>query len=105
MIGRGEIYAANQRALELSDALRLVAEDLGWGETGGDPIELTSPPDVLKRSFTRPLNGAAKLYDTQGGAWEEARQQEREVRTVQEACDAVLAKLGETQRDGEPQVS
>jgi hypothetical protein len=45
--------AARRLALEYSDELRLVSEDLGWGEGTGEAVELRTPPDVLQRALTR----------------------------------------------------
>jgi len=97
MIGRGDYVAATQRALELSDVLRFVADDLGWGERRGNSIESRSPKDVLKRVSTRLLRGAATVEKHRGGDWEQAREEEAENQLVKEACSAALAELDQSQ--------
>jgi hypothetical protein len=91
--------AADRLAREFSDDLRLILDDLGWGEGGGEPLELTTPPDVIRRVVTRLQDRA----ETQRATQEEERavRQEREEQTqrLMEACRRVLAELGD---GGEP---
>jgi hypothetical protein len=93
LVNRRDFEAATRRALELSDALRLVVEDLGWGEGSGGPVTLSSPPDVLERTCTRLRTLAIGHRKSQEGEWEEARREEEDDRLIEEACDAVLAAL------------
>ncbi len=44
-------------------------EDLGWGEGSGGELQLTSPPDVLRRVITR--------MQRQAEVEEEAEEEER----------------------------
>ncbi len=45
---------ADRLGREYSDELRLVLDDLGWGDgPGGEAIELTTEVDVLRRVFGR----------------------------------------------------
>ncbi len=60
---RAENYeAADHLGREYSDDLRLVTDDLGWGEGTGETVELTTPPDVLRRALSR-LRDAAVSHD------------------------------------------
>jgi len=52
VVTAGDYQAAERLAWEYSDALRLVSEDLGWGEGPPGSIELKTPPDVLERACT-----------------------------------------------------
>jgi hypothetical protein len=55
-VDAGKFDAADRIASECSDALRLIVTDLRWGKAHAGDIELTSPPDVLRRIFTRLLD-------------------------------------------------
>lgn len=85
---------ADRLAREFSDDLRLILDDLGWGEGGGEPFELTSPPDVLRRVCTRMGGRAEELQEVE--AEERAERQAREERTQRtlETCRRVLGELG-----------
>lgn len=83
---------------EYSDDLRLVLDDLGWGEGLGGPIGLTTPPDVLRRALTRLRDAAVNLDAGQEKERAEVREAEERNRLVVEACRRVLAGLDETQR-------
>jgi hypothetical protein len=79
---------------EFSDELRLIVDDLGWGERSGDePIELTTPPDVVQRVVER----IAALAEDSDAAEEETRAAlraaEEEHQQVRETCDQILADL------------
>jgi hypothetical protein len=78
---------------EYSDDLRLVLDDLGFGEGTGEPVELTTPPDVLARVFSRMLEHAENVEEEQ----REVRAMEQRNRIVMEVCRQVLADL-----DGAP---
>lgn len=56
-----EYVTAAERAREFTDHLLLVLNDLGWGDTkaSSESIELTTPPDVVRRSMSRLLCSAA----------------------------------------------
>lgn len=80
---------------EFSDLLRLVVDDLGWGEEREEAIEFTAPPDVLQRGI-EVVKREALVEDN------EQRQKRLEVAEMQieredtvEACDQILAQLAE----------
>jgi hypothetical protein len=85
---------ADRLAREFSDDLRLILDDLGWGECKDEPLELTSPPDVLRRVCTRMRGRAEELQEVE--AEERTERQAREERTQQtlETCRRVLGELG-----------
>jgi hypothetical protein len=66
--GAQDWETADEVAREFADNLRLIVDDLGWGEGGGEPLELITPPDVLRRVLTR----------VQGKAEEQLRVEEEE---------------------------
>jgi hypothetical protein len=85
--------AADRLGREYSDILRLVLGDLGWGEETGGPVDLTVPPDVLRRVFTRLRDLASNHAATVEEELQEARQMEERNRLVMEVCHEVLAAL------------
>lgn len=90
----GRYETADRLGREYSDELRLVLDDLGWGDgPGGPTIELTTPPDVLRRVFGRLAgSGTAKPASGEEGPIDSRELDERD-RLVGEACETVLAAL------------
>lgn len=85
---------ADRLGREYSDDLRLILDDLGWGDRPGTAaIELTTPPDVLRRVFGRLRDSASGERDQQQKEWVESRELEERNRLVGEACQVVLAAL------------
>jgi len=84
---------------EYSDDLRMLLDDLGFGGGTGEPVELTSDPDVLRRVLPRLRELAERHTASLKPQWAEARQIEERNRLVTEACETVLAGL-EDGRDG-----
>lgn len=92
---QSENYAAAERlSREYSDDLRLLLDGLGFGEGSGEPIELTVPPEVLRRVLPRMCESAKNHAESQQSEWAEAREMEARNRVVTEACRSVLAALG-----------
>jgi hypothetical protein len=90
---------ADRLGREYSDVLRLISDDLGWGECspGAETFKLTTAPDVRRRVFTRLQKLVAEeRADRQLAGIENAEDEERGS-LVDEACQVVLAAL-----DGEP---
>lgn len=94
VVQAGNFEAAERLGREYSDDLRLLLDDLGFGEGTGKPVELTTPPDVLARVLTR-LRDAASSHaaSVEEERWE-ARAMEERNRLVVGACQEVLASLG-----------
>jgi hypothetical protein len=76
-----------------SDDLRFIVDDLGWGDGPGGAIELSTPPDVLRRVFSRLHDMIAGQTACAEEEWVEAQRQERQSRLVAEACRHVLVAL------------
>jgi hypothetical protein len=93
-----ENYDAVERlARAYSDDLWLVTDDLGWGDGPGGTVELSTPPDVLRRALSR-LRDAAVSHDaSQQELRAEVRESERRDHLVVEACRRVLTDLDGTQ--------
>jgi hypothetical protein len=84
---------ADRMGREFSDYLRLVVDDLGWGESSSEALELTTAADVLRRVFTLMQKRAEERREVEEE--ERAELTEREERTSQlmEVCRRVLAEL------------
>ncbi|HYJ21743.1 MAG TPA: hypothetical protein VEW07_06955 [Solirubrobacterales bacterium] len=48
-----DFEGAERIAREYSDDLRLLLDDLGIGDGDGGPVELTAPPELLRRALPR----------------------------------------------------
>jgi hypothetical protein len=94
VVQNDDFEAAERLGREYSDDLRLVLDDLGFGEGTGEAVELTSPPDVLTRVLTRMDEHAAGHAASVGAEQMEAREMEVRDRLVMEACRNVLTDLG-----------
>ena len=84
---------AGRAGQDFSDDLRLIVEDLGWGEGGGEGLELTTPPEVLRRVLTRMQKRGEERRAVE--AEERAELQQREERTAEllEVCRRVLDEV------------
>jgi hypothetical protein len=78
---------ADRLACEYTDDLRLVLDDLGWGDGSDEDLDLSTPPDVLRRVLTRMQERAEEEERAEGMRREEQRQR------LMEACRRVLAEL------------
>jgi hypothetical protein len=86
--------AAEHLGRGYSDDLRLVLDDLGgFGDGSGEPVELTTPPDVLRRVFGRQRDQAISHSASTEQDRVEANEMEARNRLVVEACRQVLADL------------
>lgn len=84
---------ADRVAREFSDDLRLILGDLGWGEGAGEPLELATPPDVLRRVLTRMQEGAEAIQAMEQQERAEIQRREERTQRVLEACRRVLGEL------------
>jgi hypothetical protein len=72
-IQAGKFDAAERMGQEFSDDLRLLVNDLGFGEGEGKPVELTSPPAVLRRALPRLRDLSAGHSDSHKAEFAELR--------------------------------
>jgi hypothetical protein len=84
---------AERLGREYCDDLRLLLGDLGFGEGSGEPLELSAPPDVLRRVLPRMRERAQGHIASVEDQWIEAEEMKERSRLVAEACDTVLAGL------------
>ena len=80
-------------AREYVDDLRLVLEDLGWGEGDGEALQLTTPPAVLRRVLTRMQEQAEGARAAEAEEREESRLREERRQRLMQTCRRVLAEL------------
>lgn len=85
--------AAERLGREYSDDLRLLLDDLGFGEGPSGSIGLTTPPDLLRRALPRLRDAAVSHSASLEGELAEAREAQERDRLVAEACRSVLAGL------------
>jgi hypothetical protein len=91
----GRYETADRLGREYSDELRLVLDDLGWGDGPGlETIELAGAPDVLRRVFGRLRETVADERAHRHADWIENHELEERTRLVGEACESVLGTLG-----------
>ncbi len=91
--------AAERLGQAYSDDLRLVTDDLGWGKASGETIELSTPPDVLRRALSRLRDAAVSHEASQREERAEVREAEERNHLIVEACRQVLTDLDDTQVD------
>lgn len=96
----GDLETAKERGREFADLLLLVLNDLGWAETAADAesIELTTAPDVLRRSVNRLLGSASDQLALEEREHSARRVELAETQFVVDTCVEVLNEL-----DGESQ--
>lgn len=92
-VQNGEWEEADRLAREYVDDLRLVLEDLGWGEGSGEALELRTPPDVLRRVLTHMQKQAEEQQKAEEEEREEGRLREEQRQRLMQVCRRVLAEL------------
>jgi len=88
-----DFAAAERLGREYSDDLRLLSDDLGWGPGMDKPVELSAPPDVLRRALSRLRDAAAGHAASQRLERIALEQSEERDQLVIEACRQVLSEL------------
>lgn len=90
-----QFETAERLSREFSDDLQLLVNDLGFGESrNGEPIELTSAPEVLRRALPRLRDLSAGHAASQESEFAEIRLIRDRSRLICEACADVLEELG-----------
>jgi hypothetical protein len=92
-IGVKDYDTAERLGREFSDDLRLLLDDLGLGESNGEPVALSSPPEVLLRVLPRLLELAEAHSSALDEEVAEAAELKSRNRLVADACKTVLAEL------------
>jgi hypothetical protein len=89
----GDFERADQVGREFGDYLLLIGDDLGWGEGSGEPLELTTPPEVLLRVCTRMRTRAEGEREQQEAERSEVQGREDRTQQVLSTCRRVLRNL------------
>lgn len=85
---------ADRLGREFSDDLRLILDDLGWGDGPKlETIELTTPPEVLRRVFGRLADNVDVERRSRRSDWDGRREEDERNRLVQETCQEVLVLI------------
>jgi len=84
---------AQELGLEFSDLLRLVCEDLGWGEEGEENLSLKTPADVLARAAASLLTLATFDQEYHDAEAKLAEEKAKEAVFLREACERILDEL------------
>jgi hypothetical protein len=94
----GDLAKTERLGREFSDNLRLVLDDLGLGKGTGESVELTTPPDVLRRVFDRVRKVAEAQRTSEEEERAETQRSGRQNRLVLETCESLLLALPAEQR-------
>jgi hypothetical protein len=78
---------------EFADCLRLLHDDLGWGDKSQGSIELKAPADVVRRSLSRVKERAETEDRLEAKESAELEERRRQNRLVRETCSFVLSEL------------
>jgi hypothetical protein len=90
----GEDWGSAQKlGQEFSDLLRLVCEDLGWGEGPGERVELKTPPDVLRRALDVVARSAKHDREHHEDECRQAEESAKEARFLEQACERIVGEL------------
>jgi hypothetical protein len=85
--------AADRLAREYTDDLQLVLDGLGWGAGSGEPLELATPPEVLRRVLTRMQAAAERQRSLEDEERATGHVREERTQRLMEACRRVLTEL------------
>ena len=91
-VQRRDFQTANRVGREFSDDLRLILDDLGWGDNGS-PLELTMPPDDLRRVLLHLRSQAEHQEADLAEQREDVQAFDERTRIVKEVCSEVLERL------------
>jgi hypothetical protein len=95
-LARDDVRQAMRIGQEYEEDVRLL-HDIGWGEGTGKPVDLTMPPDELRRVLIRFRDEATKQLASEEREEAEARaeaQPHREIATITiQMCGRLLAGL------------
>lgn len=94
----GDVEKAESLAREHRDYLCVMLDDLGFAPSDGEPVELSSPPDLLRRVVERLRELIEARGATEAQERKEAEKLAGETALVMRTCDSVLSALEADQR-------
>jgi hypothetical protein len=89
----GEPETAERLAREHSDYLRLLLDDLGFVVGTGKGVELSSPPDLLRRALENLRDLAEQQRTEEADERREAKKSGKQNRLVRTTCQFLLGTL------------
>jgi hypothetical protein len=100
-LDQGDLEAVSRLGRVLSVGLRLIQEELGWGESHSPSYELSKiPPTELARILGRIRDAATEEYESERAQQEEFRAAWDQTALVRDTCAEVLPALDEHGRAG-----
>lgn len=84
---------ADRLGREFIEDLTLISDDLGWGEGNRDPVELTTPPEILRRALSRHSDLALKRDASEVLERRELTIAKEHNEAIVKACRDVMAEL------------
>lgn len=99
-----DFETADRLGRDFSEELRLVIDDLGWGEhRGGDePVELTTSPAVIRRVVERVRTMADTEDAEQQKDRAELQEAERRTQLLRSTCDEILDECARQEPNPRP---
>lgn len=94
---------ADRLGRDFSEELRLVIDDLGWGECRNDElVELTTPPAVIRRVVERVRTVAEAEDAEQKKDRAELHEAERKTQLLRSTCDEILEECARPDSNRRP---
>jgi hypothetical protein len=90
---QGNFEAAQRLSGELSDDLRVLHDDLGWGGTPSESIRLKAPQDVWERTLVRIQERARSELRRHEERASELEQERQRIEALEDACGALAEQL------------
>ena len=93
-VKQNDYQRAQRLGREFADDLQLLVDDLGWGESPHrHDVDLTTPPEVLRRALGRHYESASSRLALECGKAKEAEAEAVECQLVMSTCKEVLKAL------------
>ena len=89
----GNFEAAQRLSGEFSDDLRVLHDDLGWGRTFSESIQLDAPRDVWERTLIRIQERAQSKLRRHEEHASELEQERRRIQELEDTCLALAKQL------------
>lgn len=92
-LDRRDFQKADRLSDEFADCLRLLHDDLGWGDAGQGSLELKAPAEVVRRALSRVKERAEVEDALEADETADLEASRRQNRLVRETRGRVLAQL------------
>jgi hypothetical protein len=99
----GNFDAAHRLSGEFSDDLRVLHDDLGWGDPALATIQLRAPRDVWERTLTRIRRRAAEESREKEQIALELETERKRIQMIEDTCESLASRFQiETTTDVDP---